>query len=130
VSTSVQWWPVRPIDENSFTDILPNNPVESINWEVDPLTGQPIQNMIVTFGGDPLTKMQRYEVIRRMRTTPAQEAQEKAAVSAYQAMTDYINLTRTPTNGEVVARVKANTIILRELVKQAFPIAAKELLGP
>lgn len=129
MSTSIQWWPVHPINDQSFVDILPNNPVESINWQLDPVNNQPTANMIVTFGGAALTTQQRYLAIRRMRLTAAQEAREAAAIDAYTAMTDYINLTRTPTNGEVVARVKANTIILRELVKQAFPIAAQQLLG-
>lgn len=129
MSTSIQWWPVRPIDVNSFADILPNNPVEQINWPVDPNTMQPVSNMIVTFGGAALTTTQRYEAIRRMRCTPAQEAREKAAVGAYNAMTTYVNLTRTPTNGEVIDEVKLLSQVVRELVKQAFPIATQQLLG-
>lgn len=132
MSTSIQWWPVRPIDANTFTDILPNNPVESINQPVDPATGQAINNMIVTFGGPALTARQRYEVIRRMRTTPAQEKVEVAAIDAWTAMQQYLDATKTtqPTATQAFDQVRLLTKVVQYLTEQAFPVAASELLPP
>lgn len=132
MSTSIQWWPARPIDANSFTDIVPNNPVESINWPLDPVSGQPINNMIVTFGGPALTTVQRYEIIRRMRTTPPQEEIEKQAVNAWSTMDKYLKdyATVAPTAGAAFDQIKLLTKVTQYLVEQAFPIATQSLLPP